>query len=65
MDKITTVKEKQIEELKLICSSNKIEYESLEKLIQSERVKKLQKRNHYIQQTINSEIEKSLENENK
>ena len=65
MDNINTIKEKQIEDLKSICSSNGIEYDSMERLLQSERVKKLQKRNHYIQQTIDTEIEKTLENENK
>jgi len=65
MKNITTIKEKQIAELQSICISNGIEYHSMEKLIQSERVKRLQKRNHYIQQTIDSEIEKSIGNENK
>jgi len=31
----------------------------MENLLESERIKKLQKRNHYIQQSIDSEIEKS------
>lgn len=62
---IDLIKDKQIAELKSICDLNGIEYYSMEKLIQSERVKKLQKRNHYIQQTIDSEIEKALDNENK
>jgi len=65
MDNITTIKEKQIEDLKSICASNGIDYDSMERLLQSERVKKLQKRNHYIQQTIDSEIEKTLGDENK
>ncbi len=65
MKNISTIKDKQIADLQSICTSNGIEYHSMEKLIQSERVKKLQKRNHYIQQTIDSEIEKALDNENK
>ena len=65
MKNISTIKEKQIADLQTICITNGIEYNSMEKLIQSERVKKLQKRNHYIQQTIDSEIEKALDNENK
>lgn len=65
MEKISTIKDKQIADLQSICTLNRIEYSSMEKLIQSERVKKLQKRNHYIQQTINTEIEKALDNENK
>lgn len=65
MTKILTIKEKQIEELKRLCTSNNIDYESITRLIQAERVKMLQTRNHYIQQTINSEIENILKNENK
>lgn len=65
MKNISTIKDKQIADLQSICTLNGIEYQSMEKLIQSERVKKLQKRNHYIQQTIDTEIEKALDNENK
>ncbi len=65
MENIDRIRNEQIEELKSICSSNGIEYDSMQRLLQSERVKKLQKRNHYIQQTIDSEIEKTLKNENK
>lgn len=63
--KVDTLKNKQIEELKTICSANGVDFNSMEKLLKSERLKKLQKRNHYIQQTIDSEIEKILSNENK
>jgi len=63
--KIDIIKNKQTAELRSICVSNGVDYDSMEKLLQSERVKKLQKRNHYIQQTIDSVIEKALENENK
>jgi len=62
--KIDIIKNKQIAVLKSICVSNGVDYDSIEKLLQSERVKKLQRRNHYIQQTIDSEIEKALDNEN-
>ena len=65
MENIERIKKKQVEELKSICSSHKIEYESMERLLQSERLKKLQKRNHYIQQTIDSEIKKTLGHEDK
>jgi hypothetical protein len=65
MENIDRIRNEQSEELKSICSSHGIEYDSMERLLQSERVKKLQKRNHYIQQTIDSEIEKTLEDENK
>lgn len=62
---IDLIKNKQIEELKSICDKNGVDFKSMEKLIQSEKLKKLQKRNHYIQQTIDSEIEKALDNEDK
>lgn len=62
---IESIKNKQIEELKLICQSNDIDFNVMNKLLQSERVKKLRRRNHYIQQTIDSEIEKIIGNENK
>jgi hypothetical protein len=62
--KIDLIKKQQIEELKKLCELNGVNHNSMERLIESERVKKLQKRNHYIQQTINSEIEKTLNHEN-
>ena len=62
--KIDQIKKQQIEELKKLCELNGVNLNSMERLIESERVKKLQKRNHYIQQTINSEIEKTLNHEN-
>ncbi len=65
MENIDRIRNEQIDELKSICSANGITFNSMEKLLQSERIKKLQKRNHYIQQTIDSEIEKTLEDENK
>lgn len=62
---IDKIKKKHFEELNSICKKNGVDSKSMNKLVQSERLKKLQKRNHYIQQTIDSEIEKALENENK
>ncbi|MFW5700666.1 MAG: DNA modification system-associated small protein [Cyclobacteriaceae bacterium] len=62
---IEILKNKQIEELRSICENNGVDFKSMDKLVQSERLKKLQKRNHYIHQTIDSEIEKALGNENK
>ncbi len=65
MENINKIRKEQLEELKSICSTNGINFDSMNKLLQSERVKKLQKRNHYIQQTIDSEIAKTLGDENK
>lgn len=65
MDNLTELKNKQLFDLKEQCKINGINFDSMLKLLNSEKVKKLQKRNHYIQQTIDSEIEKSIDNENK
>lgn len=62
---IDRIKKKHFEVLNSICKDNGVDFKSMEKLVQSERLKKLQKRNHYIHQAIDSEIEKALENENK
>lgn len=63
--KIEEIKKMQFLELKEKCIINGVCYESMIKLLDSEKVKKLQKRNHFIQQTIDCEIEKTLEYENK
>ena len=51
-------------ELMKTCSENFLDYQSLQKMIEAERTKKLRKGNHYIQQTIDNEIEKLVKNEN-
>ena len=61
--KIDFIKNQQLEELNKLCEINGVNFNSMKMLIESERVKKLQKRNHYIQQTIDSEIEKTLNHE--
>lgn len=58
------IKENQLHVLNELCKINGVDFDSMQKLLNSEKVKKLQKRNHYIQQTIDSEIEKSLNHEN-
>jgi len=65
MNKINDLKNNQLQELKEQCEGHGVNFDSMTKLLNSEKVKKLQKRNHYIQQTIDSEIEKSLNHENK
>ena len=65
MNKNLAIKETQIDELKIICKSIGVDYNSIDTLLKSTRIKKLQKRNHYIQITIDTEIEKALNNENK
>ena len=63
--KTESVKNKQISDLKEQCLIQDVDFNSMLKLLNSEKIKKLQKRNHYIQQTIDREIEKSLDNGNK
>ena len=47
------------------CKKNKIDFNSMSKLLSSEKVKRISKRIQYLQQTINSEIEKAIDHENK
>jgi len=59
MSNLNKIRLQQMLEMQAICLKKKIDYKSMESLLESERIKKLQKRNHYIQQSIDSEIEKS------
>ena len=43
---------------------NGVDFQSMEKMIETEKIKKLRKGNHYIQQVIDKEIEKITTNEN-
>ena len=52
-------------DLKEQCKINGINFDSMLKLLDAEKVKKLLKRIHYVQQTIDNEIVKSIDNENK
>ena len=62
--RVEEIKMNQMIELEEQCLVNGVNFDSMKKLLDSEKSKKLQKRNHYIQQTIDSEIEKSLGHEN-
>lgn len=61
--RIEKIKANQLYELEAQCEINGVCFDSMKKLLNSEKNKKLQRRNHYIQLTINSEIEKSLDHE--
>jgi len=61
---IEDIKAKQLLALQEQCLKKDVDFNSIQKLLEAEKVKKLQKRNHYIQQTINSEIEKIVGDEN-
>jgi len=61
---VKDIKTKQLLALQEQCLKKNVDFDSIQKLLEAEKVKKLQKRNHYIQQTINSEIEKIVGDEN-
>jgi len=63
--RIEKIKANQLLELEEQCLINGVSFDSMKKLLDSEKNKKLQRQNQYIQQTIESEIEKSLNHENK
>ena len=60
---ISDVKKKQLSDLKDFCSKNNVDFNSIKLLLEAEKIKKLQRKNHYIQETIDKEIEKILKNE--
>ena len=62
--RVEEIKMNQMIELEEQCLKNGVSFDSMKKLLDSEKSKKLQKRNHYIQQTIEGEIEKLLDHEN-
>ena len=63
--KAEEIKDKQKVNLQIECAKHGIDIGSMVKLLDSEKNKKLSKRNQYIQQTINNVIEKTLDHENK
>lgn len=65
MNRIQNLKETHNEALEKSCQENQVAFSSIQKLLEAEKTKKLLKRNALIQQTIDKEIEKSLENENR
>lgn len=54
------IKAYQLQKLKEECENRGVSFNSILRLLESEKIKKLQKRNHYIQQTIIDEIEKAI-----
>jgi hypothetical protein len=59
------IKVRQMLDLENECIKNDVDFNSMSKLLNSEKVKRISKRVQYLQQTINSEIEKSIDHENK
>lgn len=57
--KNNNIKETQLESLKVICSENNINFDSIKKMLEAEKIKKLQSKNHNVSSTITYEIEKN------
>lgn len=64
MNRINSIRQNHNEELEKQCRKNKVSFISVQELLKAEKTKKLMKRNALIQQTIDKEIEISIENEN-
>lgn len=58
--KIKEAKLLQSQRLKEICIDHEVNFESIEILLESVKIKKLLKRNNYHQQKINDVIEKTI-----
>jgi hypothetical protein len=65
MSRISKLRDLHNKELEKYCRINNVSIISVQKLLESEKTKKLLKRNALIQQSIDNEIDKSIENENK
>ena len=59
------IKSRQMLDLENECIKNDVDFNSMSKLLSSEKIKRISKRFQYLHQTINSEIEKSIDHENK
>jgi hypothetical protein len=57
--KNNNIKEIQLESLKAICIENNINFDSIKKMLEAEKIKKLQTKNHNVSSTITYEIEKN------
>ncbi len=65
MSRISDIRQVHNEQLEKYCKENKVNFTSLQKLLEAEKTKKLLKRNALIQQNIDKEIETAIENENR
>jgi hypothetical protein len=65
MSRIKELRNYHNEELEKTCSLNDVKYASMQKLLDAEKTKKLLKRNSLVQQIIDTEIDKAIENENR
>lgn len=65
MSRISNLRQVHNEELEKHCKLNKVSLTSVQKLLEAEKTKKLLKRNALIQQSIDKEINNSIEDENR
>ena len=65
MSRISNIRQKHYEELEIHCKINLVNLDSVVILLDAEKTKKLLKRNALIQQNIDKEIDKAIENENR
>jgi hypothetical protein len=64
MNRISKLRQVHKDELERHCNSNKVHLTSMLNLLEAEKTKKLLKRSALIQQSIDNEINNSIENEN-
>ena len=65
MSRISNLRQTHNEELERHCKENQVNLTSVTNLLDAEKTKKLLKRNALIQQNIDKEIDKAIENENR
>lgn len=65
MTRLIELRQSHNEGLEKHCISNKVALTSVQKLLEGEKTKKILKRNALIQQNIDKEIDKAIENENR
>jgi hypothetical protein len=65
MNRIAQIRKVHNEILEKSCIENNVSFNSIQKLLDAEKTKKLLKRNALIQQNIDKEIDNAVENENR
>lgn len=63
MSRISNLRQSHYTSLQKHCSTTGVVPESVQRLLEAEKTKKLLKRNALIQQTIDREIDNAIENE--
>jgi len=65
MNRITRLRQSYMSLLDKYCIQNKVDVQSIKRLLDLEKTKKLMKRNVVIQQNIDKEIENAIGNDNR